>query len=322
MLYSRNGARKEPLVDTKVKRRLRFMFQEIDLAEGAFLVGRSPSCNLTLEDPLVSRHHARISVGRDRAAISDLGSRNGTLVNGEPLFDDHPLQHNDRIRIGSHEIVFLEERRLPSQQLRVTGALIACPSCRATIMSGAPVCPHCSGQLPRDTKSCPRCRTLCDTASTFCTRCGATFEPGEDTITLHMGGSSSGWTSGMVSTVIEKAIRARRFDHASRLLAGKIEEYDLKAARGVHDIALLAEIVPTNARLAVELREADRLRWIVAAYTRAAEPATDAVLDLLLESARGWYNMTDDLAGYLGALEKSGHREGAVVDRLRSLVRG
>jgi len=300
------------------------MFQEIDLADGSFLIGRSPSCNLTLEDPLVSRHHARITVATDSAMISDLGSRNGTLVNGEPLFDDHPLVHNDRIRIGSHEMVFLEERRITSHQLKVTGALVACPSCRATLAGGTPQCPHCGGRLPSKTKTCPRCRVLTDAADTYCTRCGAPFEASEDTITVHMGGESSGWTSGLVSAVIAKAMRARRFDHAARLLAGKIEDYDLKAARGVHDVALLTEIVPTNARLAAELRDPERLKWILAAYSGAGELATEEVLELLLESARGWYNIVDDLSRYLRSLDASasgGGRTGPVVDRLRELVR-
>ena len=143
-------------MDRSLKRRLRFMFQEIDLAEGSFLIGRSPSCNLTLEDPLVSRQHARITIERDQATISDLGSRNGTLLNGEPLFDDHPLEHNDRIRIGSHEMVYLEERRFTSRPLRVTGALVTCPECRSPSASGTLTCPHCGTQMPGITKTCLR----------------------------------------------------------------------------------------------------------------------------------------------------------------------
>ena len=140
-----------------------------------------------------------------------------------------------------------------------------------------------------------------------------------------MGGESSGWTSGMVSAVIAKAMRARRFEHAARLLSGKIEDYNLKASRGVHDVALLTEIVPTNARLAAELKDPERLRWILAAYAGAGELATEEVLELLLESARGWYNIVDDLARYLRALDASASgagRAGPVMNRLRALVRG
>jgi hypothetical protein len=300
------------------------MFQEIDLADGIFLIGRSPSCNLTLEDPLVSRNHARITVSSERVTIADLGSRNGTLVNDEPLFDDHLLDHNDKIRIGSHEIVFLEERRQVARPLRTTAAIVSCPTCRSTIATGTPTCPHCGGRLPVVTRCCPRCRTLAAGGDAHCTRCGMALEDGEDTITLHMGGGSSGWTTGMVSAVIEKAMRARRFDHAARLLAGKIEDYEVKSSRGVHDVALLAEIVPVNAALAAELKDGRRLRWIVDAYARAGEVASELVLGKLLESARGWYNIEEDLARYLQALESlapNGSEERLALDRLRKLVR-
>ncbi|HEX8791432.1 MAG TPA: sigma 54-interacting transcriptional regulator [Polyangiaceae bacterium] len=46
------------------------------------LVGKSPACELRLDDPLVSRRHASIEIGPQSLRIRDLGSTNGTLVNG------------------------------------------------------------------------------------------------------------------------------------------------------------------------------------------------------------------------------------------------
>jgi pSer/pThr/pTyr-binding forkhead associated (FHA) protein len=62
--------------------RLRFVLQEFDLPRGATIIGRSLECHLTIDDPLVSRQHARITVGDDGAQIEDVGSRNGVRVNG------------------------------------------------------------------------------------------------------------------------------------------------------------------------------------------------------------------------------------------------
>jgi hypothetical protein len=76
--------------------------------------------------------------------------------------------------------------------------------------------------------------------------------------------------------------------------------------------------------LAAELKDAARLKWIFDAYAGAGEIATEEVLELLLESARGWYNIADDVARYLRALEacaSSGDRGGRVMDRLRELAR-
>jgi pSer/pThr/pTyr-binding forkhead associated (FHA) protein len=55
----------------------------IEMAATRFTVGRDPTCDLALEDPKVSRHHAEIvpGVGPFRV-LRDLGSANGTLVNG------------------------------------------------------------------------------------------------------------------------------------------------------------------------------------------------------------------------------------------------
>ena len=75
------------MLKKKKKYRLKILFQEIDLEPGEFIIGRSSSCNLTLEDPLVSRRHVMINISDSRATICDLGSRNGTLLNGEPVFE-------------------------------------------------------------------------------------------------------------------------------------------------------------------------------------------------------------------------------------------
>ena len=48
------------------------------------VIGRDPGADLTIADPLVSSHHARVEDRGDSWAVVDLGSRNGTLVNGQP----------------------------------------------------------------------------------------------------------------------------------------------------------------------------------------------------------------------------------------------
>ena len=50
--------------------RLRFLLQEFDLPRGTTLIGRSSECQVTIEDPLVSRQHARILIDGDEAGRS------------------------------------------------------------------------------------------------------------------------------------------------------------------------------------------------------------------------------------------------------------
>ena len=71
------------------------------------LIGRSPSAAIRLEDPTVSRVHARIERRDASVYVEDLGSRNGTLVNGKPIGREALLTPGDRVRIGSTDIVFV-----------------------------------------------------------------------------------------------------------------------------------------------------------------------------------------------------------------------
>ena len=64
------------------------------------VIGRSSSSDLPLADRFLSRHHARIVRDGDRYLVEDLGSRNGTLLNGSPVTAPTPLAPGDVIRIS------------------------------------------------------------------------------------------------------------------------------------------------------------------------------------------------------------------------------
>jgi len=81
--------------------------QHVRSATESLLIGRSPSAAIRLADPTVSRLHARIQRRGAHAYVEDLGSRNGTLLNGTPIAREAPLSPGDRVRVGSAEIVFV-----------------------------------------------------------------------------------------------------------------------------------------------------------------------------------------------------------------------
>jgi predicted component of type VI protein secretion system len=85
--------------------RLRYLAHDLELAGGEFVVGRSTDCQLSLDDPLVSRRHAVLRVRRDGVSVQDLGSRNGVLVNGAKIDGERELAPGDKISIGSQEMV-------------------------------------------------------------------------------------------------------------------------------------------------------------------------------------------------------------------------
>ena len=68
------------------------------------IIGRSSSCDLSIDDSEVSSKHVEISFERGILAIKDLGSMNGTLINGVPIYSVHYLQEGDQILIGRTEL--------------------------------------------------------------------------------------------------------------------------------------------------------------------------------------------------------------------------
>lgn len=74
--------------------------QRIFLDETDFIIGRDDTCNLVIADRQVSRRHARVRLEGDRYLLEDLGSKNGTFVNGQELAEPYQLQDGDEIQIA------------------------------------------------------------------------------------------------------------------------------------------------------------------------------------------------------------------------------
>ena len=90
--------------------RLRYLHHDLELSEGQFAVGRNASCQLSLDDPLVSRRHALLTVSDGGVTIEDLQSRNGVIVNGQKISGRVGLSAGDRILIGAQELTLLQGR--------------------------------------------------------------------------------------------------------------------------------------------------------------------------------------------------------------------
>jgi pSer/pThr/pTyr-binding forkhead associated (FHA) protein len=76
------------------------------LAADICTLGRSPICHVPLPQAIVSRLHARIERSGAHYLLSDIGSANGTFVNGRPLCAPHRLIDGDLIGLGSAIPVF------------------------------------------------------------------------------------------------------------------------------------------------------------------------------------------------------------------------
>jgi hypothetical protein len=74
--------------------------QRVLVDEPELIIGRGEECDLIIPDRQVSRQHTRIRLEGDGYILEDLGSKNGTFVNGQPLTGTHFLQDGDEIQIA------------------------------------------------------------------------------------------------------------------------------------------------------------------------------------------------------------------------------
>jgi len=78
-------------------------------ASGTFAIGRSPNCNRVLTDQTVSRVHAELRWVNGGWVLSDLGSMNGTWVNGWRIHEAW-VRDGDRLQLGAVEVRFRARR--------------------------------------------------------------------------------------------------------------------------------------------------------------------------------------------------------------------
>src|SRR5690349_4619427 len=97
--------------------RLRYLAHDLEVPLGQFVIGRTSDCQLSLDDPLVSRRHAVLTVELDGVFIDDLGSRNGVFLNGQRIEQRARIADGDAIRIGSQEITLYGLGDLPASPI-------------------------------------------------------------------------------------------------------------------------------------------------------------------------------------------------------------
>ena len=84
------------------------VIKEVSLDKERLTIGRRPHNDLQIDNLAVSGEHALIVTILNDSFLEDLGSTNGTLVNGVPI-KKHILQHNDVVEIGKYKLKYLSE---------------------------------------------------------------------------------------------------------------------------------------------------------------------------------------------------------------------
>jgi pSer/pThr/pTyr-binding forkhead associated (FHA) protein len=98
--------------------------------EGSIEIGREASTGLSIDDEQASRRHTRVTAEGDHALVEDLGSTNGTYLNGQPIEGQRTLRPGDRLRVG----LTIFELRTAADVQRQPSAVIPVP--QVTKLSG------------------------------------------------------------------------------------------------------------------------------------------------------------------------------------------
>jgi hypothetical protein len=109
MVYSVSERLSEPLQAPDPRRgtaKLRFGGRSTVLGSKGALIGRSRDCDIRLDDPNISRHHAEVRPSGANWTVRDLGSTNGIKVNGRKVDGPQSLRPGDRLEMGTTEMTF------------------------------------------------------------------------------------------------------------------------------------------------------------------------------------------------------------------------
>ena len=238
--------------------RLRFLLQEFDLARGATLIGRSAECHVTIEDPLVSRQHAKIVISGDIPVLEDLGSRNGVKLNGSVLKGPTRLKDGDRLRIGTQELVFCEVAVGTTSIAKTTGFLRYCASCRLP--------------YPQELAACPAC--------------GATEQTDDETLSGQFGTSSrqASWSVQLLVEVTEKALSRGRTSDAERMLhRARAQLEERVASGGPIELDQVEMLSRAAMRVALAAEDPGWARWGIELYGELRFFPSSAVIDAVGE---------------------------------------
>lgn len=231
--------------------RLRFLLQEFDLAPGETVIGRSPECHITIDDPLLSRQHAKIVVSATTATLHDLGSRNGSRVNGRMLVEPQLLHDGDRLRLGTQELVFFGVRS-DLRAAKATGAMRLCQHCTTPFPEGPPSCPHC----------------------------GKAIRPDEDTMSGVSGMSvRQAWILQMLNDMLDRVLRGGRAGEAEKLLYRAAEETENRMASNDIDATQFVRTADLALQFSLQQRDPRWSLWVLDAHRRSTRALSSSTVD-------------------------------------------
>ena len=112
--------------------------QEFTLTQDAAILGRDAGLDISIQDPEMSRRHARISWQQGDYVLEDLGSTNGTMVNDVQIKEPCTLQTGDSIGVGQTVLEFVWQAGTPPQPVVYAPAAPEPPTFQAPPVAPSP----------------------------------------------------------------------------------------------------------------------------------------------------------------------------------------
>lgn len=229
--------------------RARYRGVAYDLKSERTVLGRSASCDIVLDDPLVSRRHAVLATRGETVWVEDHGSVNGVFVNGERITAPRELAPGDRVVIGRQNLSIEAVSSSTRDTVRTVDDLDGSAKAARAALEGAT-----PAHLASDDDS-------------EATRTGDAFE--------------------LLGGVADKVLALGRGQEAERILGSYLLALRDRAQRdGALDAGLAARAADYAVRLAAATGKGDWVDYIIALYSVLSEPLPGDVVDQLYSVLR------------------------------------
>jgi len=271
-----------------------------------------------------------LQIARDAVILKDLGSRNGVAVNGARIEGECPLQHMDRVFIGSQELVLIDADKMNDRT--TTDRHIACEVCGAINGTAKRYCGDCGARLKSD-------------ASATWKEPDRQSQPGRPArissvevplADREWGGSENTHTArtlDVLGSIATKAITMGRFDEAERILIPHLDALleralrnrPLSDSKNDDQEGIFAAATKYALQLAEGLHDKKWIDWVFRMHTATSRLTTAETIEALHNVVRKQeYNRRKYVRAYLQLVQNRagdyGPSERFLVGRLEGLA--
>jgi pSer/pThr/pTyr-binding forkhead associated (FHA) protein len=253
--------------------RLKLRLTELDLPYGELTIGRGTDCFLRIDDDLVSRRHARLMVGPDKVLFEDLGSRNGSKVNGARYLGPVELHIGDSFEIGAQVFQLITGAELEREPTMTMMPHRACRRCQLLIDVRLDSCPHCKAPQQVGDAEAEEISRVGPLPS------GPSAMAAEDTASGKQNFASS---FRLVTGVSDKLLAFGRVEEAERMIAPRLREALARVQGGeAMDAQLPGEALARGVKLAMATGRDEWYAWIFLFARATARRLDDKTIDEL-----------------------------------------